>query len=691
MSQRPPIQLLDAQLQAAGLQGVPEWYIRALRDPSVTLVDGRPKEEFLPFSAQSMEYPIQQQWLNSGNPPQPRPAPRRQDPARRADPFMDMQMPQVAIETPEVPMPRRPVSMDDLLSPEEIAANPVYDDPDTGTRLDAGLYANLPGEPNDPDRRTRQDAGLYANRPPRSVAPEASMTDDEVRAIYPRRMTMGLTPEEIAEIERRHAAMVANPQRVASDPTSLDPNDAAAVDIPGDPETGLRQDAGLYANLPPIEDQEAAARAAAPERPEREDWVTRRTQELVRRGRSTVYPDASVTPERARAQAEAEYDDPNGWRRGQRWSPQVRAAVGRQSDIEAAQRADATRASLGGSEPRFNASDFRRQREEAEAAQAADAQRKWDQWATGGSWERMARYAPGEYELRQQAIRDQNHKEYVADQQRRYDPTVDDPEDINPDTQKPWTRGERARQADGAKDRQMLARTLPQQNRALVRQLEQMGIDSAQFGDWRSPSFDRASALDTKNRAMARGIPPSQQGGAEGGGTLTKRPSPQNAGLGGRYGAVQRRAMARQNPWEYMGRGDINDEQRRTAAFILSGGRGATANDVDALNAKMLLEGIEQGARTNMRVQGGEAAIEAAAEQRRLAQMQAAGADAENFVRERGYRGWWGDNPLTEQDNADLVSYLMGRYGISEAEARGIASRYKVKPGRADATAPPAR
>lgn len=705
MSQRPPIHLLDAQLQAAGLQGVPEWYIRALRDPSITLVNGRPKEEFLPFSPQSMEYPIQQQWLNSGNQPLPRPAPRRRPPARRADPFMDMQMPQVAIETPEVPLPQRPVSMDDLLSPEELAANPVYDDPDTGTRLDAGLYANLPGEPNDPDRRTRQDAGLYANLPPRSVSPEVRMTDAQVRAAYPRRMTMGLTPEEIAEIERRHAAMVANPQRVASDPTSLDPNEAAAVEIGSDPplapqraastpaaasspaeNPGMdRARAGLYANLPPIEDQEAAASAAAPELPDREDWVARRAAELVRMNRPLTYRDAAMSPEMARARAEAEYDDPNGWQRNpnstESMSPQVRAAVRRQIDIEAQQRNADMRASLGGGEQQFNARKFREEREAAEAAAQANARRKWDEWRTGGSLDRMAEYAPEEYNQRWEAAAEGRRKQNAEERAKRYttDPNTGEtvPNQAYIESQK-------------RKDKALLRAQDPGANVALVRQLESMGIDTEQFGDPASDSFDRTSAIALKRRVMARGVASPQQADAAAGGAISKNGSgSRNPGLGGRYGAVQRDAMRRQNPWEYMGRGDINDEQRRTAAFLLSNGRGATANDVAALSAKALLQGIEVGAERGMRIGNMDAKTEIAAGQTRQQILQNAQAAANEFFRERAEKdSVFGSRGLSEESYGDLVSMLTAITG-SPAMAEGIARRYRRLGGRAERTAPP--
>lgn len=536
------------------------------------------------------------------------------------------------------------------------------------------------------------------------------MTDAEVRAIYPRRMTMGLTPEEIAEIERRHAAMVANPQRVASDPTSLDPNESAAVEIGSDPPLAAqraartpaaasspaenpgmdRARAGLYANLPPIEDQQAAARAAsssaAPARPERDDWVARRTAELVRRGKPLTYRDAAMSPEVARARAEAEYDDPNGWQRNpnstESMSPQVRAAVRRQIDIEAQQRNANMRASLGGGEQQFNARKFREEREAAEAAAQANARRKWDEWTTGGSLERMAEYAPEEYNQRWEAAAEGRRKQNAEERARRYttDPNTGEtvPNQAYIESQK-------------NKDKALLRAHDPGANVALVRQLESMGVDTAPFGDPASPGFDRVSAIALKRRVMARGVASPQQSDAEAGGAISRNgPGARNPGLGGRYGAVQRRAMLRQNPWEYMGRGDINDEQRRTAAFLLSNGRGATANDVAALDAKMLLEGIEQGARTNMRIQGGEAAVAAAAEQKRFERMQSAEAAADQFVSGRGYGGWWrGYNPMPESDHGALVQFLIGRYGLSEQEARGIASKYPVKPGRAEATAPP--
>ena len=62
----PTIADLDEELRKLGLQGVPSWYIRAMKDPSVKMIDGMPKEEFMPFSSKSKEYPIQQRYVLEG-------------------------------------------------------------------------------------------------------------------------------------------------------------------------------------------------------------------------------------------------------------------------------------------------------------------------------------------------------------------------------------------------------------------------------------------------------------------------------------------------------------------------------------------------------------------------------------------------------------------------------------------------
>ncbi len=51
---------LDAELRRRGLSGVPQWYLDAMEDPSVTLIDGMPKSQARIFSPQSKQYPIEQ-------------------------------------------------------------------------------------------------------------------------------------------------------------------------------------------------------------------------------------------------------------------------------------------------------------------------------------------------------------------------------------------------------------------------------------------------------------------------------------------------------------------------------------------------------------------------------------------------------------------------------------------------------
>jgi hypothetical protein len=51
---------LDAELRRRGLSGVPQWYLDAMDDPSVTMIDGKPKSQAMLFSPQSKQYPIEQ-------------------------------------------------------------------------------------------------------------------------------------------------------------------------------------------------------------------------------------------------------------------------------------------------------------------------------------------------------------------------------------------------------------------------------------------------------------------------------------------------------------------------------------------------------------------------------------------------------------------------------------------------------
>lgn len=553
------------------------------------------------------------------------------------------------------------------------------------------------------------------------------MTPDEIRRLYSIRHTLPAFQRQM--IERAYSDLEGTVS-VSWDTPDIDAADSAAVEIKADPslavpltdpqperpevidltvDTDMRPDTS---RLPPINNAPqqrpgaidltageegappAAKRSSQPQRqqataepvmPDREDWVARRAAELVRMNRPLTYRDAAMSPEMARARAEAEYDDPNGWQRNpnstESMSPQVRAAVRRQIDIEAQRRNADVRASLGGGEQQFNARQFREERAAAEAAAQANARRKWDQWTTGGSLERMAEYAPEEYNQRWEAAAEGRRKQNAEERAKRYttDPNTGEtvPNQAYIESQK-------------RKDKALLRAQDPGANGALVRQLESMGIDTAQFGDPASDSFDRTSAIALKRRVMARGVASPQQADAEAGGAISKNGSgARNPGLGGRYGAVQRDAMLRQKPWEYMGRGDINDEQRRTAAFLLSNGRGATANDVAALSAKALLQGIEVGAERGMRIGNMDAKAEIAAGQTRQQILQNAQATANEFFRERAEKdGIFGSRGLSEESYGDLVSMLTAITG-SPAMAEGIARRYRRLGGRAERTAPP--
>jgi len=57
---------LDEELRRQGLSGVPEWYLKAMDDPSVTMIDGKPKREAYIFSPQSKEYATERQMRMAG-------------------------------------------------------------------------------------------------------------------------------------------------------------------------------------------------------------------------------------------------------------------------------------------------------------------------------------------------------------------------------------------------------------------------------------------------------------------------------------------------------------------------------------------------------------------------------------------------------------------------------------------------
>lgn len=540
------------------------------------------------------------------------------------------------------------------------------------------------------------------------------MTPDEIRRLYSIRHTLPAFQRQM--IERAYSELEGTVS-VTWDTPDINAADSAAVEIKADPSLGvpltepqpgrpetidLTADTDMRADpslLPPVDgtpqkrpraidltageadapttpgrspQQQRPQASGATAMPEREDWVARRTAELVRMGRPLTYRDAATSPEVARARAEAEYDDPNGWQRNpnstESMSPQVRAAVRRQIDIEAQQRNANMRASLGGGEQQFNARKFREEREAAEAAAQANARRKWDEWTTGGSLERMAEYAPEEYNQRWEAAAEGRRKQNAEERARRYT--------TNPETGE-VVRNQEYIDRQNRAERNLLRQRDPIANAVLRRELQRMGVPTEQFESNVARDEDTGSAVRDRNRKFNR---------AE---ALAAKSEAKNARFAAADQAVQRRAMLRQNPWEYMGRGDINDEQRRTAAFLLSNGRGATANDVAALDAKMLLEGIERGAERGMRIGNMDAKTEIAAGQTRNQILQNAQAAANEFFRDRAERdGIIGSRGLSEESYGDLVSMLTAITG-SPAMAEGIARRYRRLGGRAERTAPP--
>lgn len=515
------------------------------------------------------------------------------------------------------------------LDAADAAAVEITEDPQL-TQANSGLYANLPSQ------EERKNSGLYANLPVEAAAPPEDPEIETARA--------GLYANLPSADERTRAGLYANL------PPMEDGGAATAAAQGADTPEMERARSGLYANLPPMQEQaQPSARRPAPVN------VDARRAELMRRG---------MDAEMANAVAMAEAENPSDPMSAEPTSPAVRSAIA----AENARRAGRP-ATVSDRQRMFDSEVAESERQMANirrliragvnpaqdmTAPDAESDRQWREWSTSGSLDRMARYAPDEFKRREDAAKERRWKENRQAYQNRWD--------MEEDEKTGKTKGELYRIAQNQQDKERLARTAPQANRALARQLEQMGIDSKQFGDWRSDSFAREGALDAKNRAMASGE------------------------LGGRYGAVQRRAQLRQNPMEYMGRPDVSDSQRRTLALLMSGGRGATANDVEALNAKMLLEGIGQGVDRGMRIGNMDMKEELAAMQLQEQRMQRAAQEADAFYAKR--RGWGGSLDAAAYD--DLIAMLSGM-GLSDAQAQGLARRYKRSGGRAERTAPPAR
>jgi hypothetical protein len=282
---------------------------------------------------------------------------------------------------------------------------------------------------------------------------------------------------------------------------------------------------------------------------------------------------------------------------------------------------------------------------------AAD-RKKWKDWTTGGSLDRMARYSPEEF--------DRRWDEAAAGRKKDNDRMRTDPE---------------YRKATIAKEKDQLRRYTPQANKKLVKELEAMGIDSRQFGDWRGapddpnangllsrekakPTFDRQAALDAKMRARASGSIGKDKDG---------NPIP----IGGREGAVARNAQMRQNPMEFLRRPDINDDQRLATLFYMANGRGPTPNEVRELQAKGVLEGVQLGMRQNLNVNQNDPAAAAMADRRlRGAAAQQAAQDwHKNNV---GWRSPWNQTRYNS-----MITFLQGPpHLLTPQEAAQVAAQF---------------
>lgn len=541
---------------------------------------------------------------------------------------------------------------DDLPSNTDALAEVLRDDPDTGSLADAGLFANLP-------------AIAQGQEPQMTPSRNASLEE-----LY--RIRMSLPDDQRAQVEQEYEAYLAAKQPQRASPTSLDPVEAAAMDIPDDPEPMDSVRAGLFANLP--ERQMGALDAEVPTPPLEDDGISEeevdaRVRMVQQRGASNMF-----TPETQRAVARAALEYPVDPMSGDYSTPQFRAAVreaiARENQARAAAKAQA--------EAEANAPYEADARQRANiqrliragvnpmqdmTAPTAEQQDKFDNWARSGSMERMARYAPGEFARRQEIAAEGYRQDARAELARRNDATID------PETGRPL--GELYKEKQKDKTLNQLRQTEVMANRKLYRELAAMGIDPTQFGDPQS-TFDRKLALQAKTRANYSGTIGTDNDG--------------NAiPVGGRAGAVQRRAQLQQNPMEYLGRPDVTEDQRMQASFGMSGGRGATPNDVRALNQKMVLEGIQQGARANMNIGNKDMAQQLALFQMQQQNFDAAQKAAQDFF-DRRAKGLMSKS-LDAESYDDLIA-LLGAYNLTPAQADGIARRYRRAPTRAEKTQP---
>jgi hypothetical protein len=474
---------------------------------------------------------------------------------------------------------------------------------------------------------------------------------------YRNRMT--LSPEERAAVEAAYAAELARSDaefRSAS-PADLDPVEAAAMDIPDDPVVGSSgPSAGLFANLPAY--TEAQLDAASGRDEERIQEKKSRMLESGAIARNFLNPE-EVAERSARTSVMTPRDpmsaEPTPYSVREMNRQLARDDSAMRDEMRAQEEAARDEAMFGGGD-RQRANIQRLIRAGVNPMQDMTAptpeqQGQFDDWAKTGSVDRMRRYAPAEFAQRQAAAQAQWSREGREELARLQDPEY--------------------RKKVSEREFNALRTADPQANRKLYRELAAMGIDPDQFGDPTS-SYDRKSALLAKTKARASGSIGTDKSG--------------NAiPIGGRAGAVIRNAQMRQNPVEFLGRPDIDDDQRLATLFYLANGRGPTPNEVRQLQAKGVLEGIQVGARSNLNV-GDAAAREAVLnEQIRQDRFNTAMAAADDFFAQRA-TGMFSKS-LSPEDFQDLL-VMLGGFGLDPQQVNSLGMRYRRTAPRAERTAP---
>jgi hypothetical protein len=469
--------------------------------------------------------------------------------------------------------------------------------------------------------------------------------EDWLNEQYKRRMS--LPPEQRAEIERLHAERLpaADAQFRGTSPADIDPVESAAVEIADDPVVGESgPSAGLFANLPAY--TEAQLDAASGRDEERIQEKKSRMLESGAIARNFLNPE-EVAERSARTSVMTPRDpmsaEPTPYSVREMNRQLARDDSAMRDEMRAQEEAARDEAMFGeGDRQRANIQRLIRtgvNPMQDMTAPTPEQQGQFDDWAKTGSVDRMRRYAPAEFAQRQAAAQAQWSREGREELARLQDPEYRD----------------EVRDRD---DRNLRA-TDVRANRALAEELAGMGLDPRQFGDWKS-EFDRKRALDAK--MMFDG---QRKGNVR--------------------EAVIRNAQMRQNPVEFLGRPDIDDDQRLATLFYLANGRGPTPNEVRQLQAKGVLEGIQVGARSNLNV--GDAAARDAVLNEKIRQdrFNTAMAAADDFFAQRA-TGMFSKS-LSPEDFQDLL-VMLGGFGLDPQQVNSLGMRYRRTAPRAERTAP---